>query len=396
MVVHMDFVDHYSVSLLARNSISSLARQKSSIYDPKLQLVATNRNLAPFVINNPVFVPYPPYFFLFMLPLTFLPINWAWLLWTLITVSAIAWSSYFMASQYFKTLFPRVLIIVLIFAAHPTWCSIRLGNPAAWLSPGLALFWIALRDGLSVRAGFSSLMQLIKIQYLPIAGLAGIIVGGKRYFFTLLFFVATLVGLSALLFGSECIRDYPRALEIGDSLQMAGVNVHLFQNIRGTLFLLFDGTKTDLTNILSRLALVAGTVIVGLAWYARRKINFRSQAALEEEPISFELLASISVLVSLLISLHTYKTDYGLVLLPGLWLWVWSAHSKCKLSNFKKRILQAFLLAFPLFSWLFFFFQDFFMYSLRIQPFAIWAAIVLSLATEGLVRDFASKPRLSE
>jgi hypothetical protein len=182
--------------------------------------------------------------------------------------------------------------------------------------------------------------------------------------------IATLLFALALkTVGLSNITSYPQAvLRIDAGKNVSGVCPELMQNLRGALVLV---TQADdqLVHI-GAIVFLAIVIVSGASLFLKRSTKTQT---LDRD---FQIKASVCSLLMLIASPHTHVQDYLLATIPALWLWQVVADRKAPL-------LKALILSFPVMSWLFFVLRPLFMLA-RIQPYFIWALLVIYLALREL------------
>lgn len=366
----VDFVSFYGSGFLARSFVAS---HHGNIYSTADQLTALNAVMSPASMRSSFYVPYPPYFFVLMMPFSCMPLQYSWLLWSGCGLLLTAVASYLFSREYFQGTFSRTLVVLLLLAANPTWWAFRIGNTAVWLIPSLVFSWLYLRRAQPFRAALASAVILFKLQYLPLLLVAGGALGGRRFFFGITALSTCLLLASVAVLGIDNVAAFHQALKVGDSPNVLGVNVHMFQNLRGSLFLWLGWEPESVTSFF-RLIFLGGGAITAWLWLSRRCEQLRNSAC------GIEFVAAISVLIALVTGVHNYKQDYVLALLPCVWLWKWIDAKNDLLPVSTRLGLRGLLLAFPVLSWLFFCGGGLFLRVLKLQPYADWAIIVLALS----------------
>jgi hypothetical protein len=366
-----DFAGFYGCAVLAKRCTKG---EQLNIYDVNVQSQSINQITAPVIAEAPFWIQYPPWFFTLVLPLSYFPITQAWLIWSFLGAVLVAGSVWLLAFGFHKTSFSRVFVMAAVFASYPTWLCFRLGQPALLNFAGLTLFWWLLGRSKFFSAGLSAGILAVKLQYLPLALIVGLIRGRLRFLLGLLSISATLLVLGILTVGWSNIISYPNLLLSRESGQnVSGVTPELMQNFRGALVLI-----TNADDQLVRIAVIGFLLLVifsGAALFLRPPTKARS---IERD---FKIKASICSLLMLIASPHTHVQDYLVATIPALWLWQ-------VISGRSAPLLRTLILAFPVMSWLFYFLRPLFMLA-HIQPFFIWALLVIFLAIKELRRPIA-------
>jgi hypothetical protein len=380
-----DFVNVYNSATLA----AACQKEKVDIYSPSLQAEYFNKLIAPVVPEQPFYLQYPPFLFAMVRPLAFFDMLTAWCVWctlgmALLIASAIYLTRASAAGKIFTAgKFTMAFVIAATVASFPTWLSIKLGQTSLPLVPGLVAFWLFCQKRRYFYAGLASGVVMIKLQYLPPVFIIGFLLGNWPYLggFTLIG-LAMLV-LSILTLGLDNVTHYPQALLKGESSQgVSGVAADQMQNLRGNLTLILGGDNA-LVHIISIAAFALALAFLAFLWWRAGKTWWRKS---QDDPSNsqgtsqFRVLASISTLVMLVVSPHCHTQDYLALVIPCIWLWFEIARLRNNGNTSKSlRILQGLILFFPILGWPFFVLRIFFQLA-KIQPFFLWAVLVIVLA----------------
>jgi hypothetical protein len=379
-----DFLNNYNAALLTRQARNDRA---VNIYDPAVQDRAMQETLtdvhdADWVKQNGIgrnfYFQYPPQFFVLLEPLAFMHARHAWIAWCVLALVLIGLALWRLAADAFDGKFKRAFFVTATLSSFPAWYSVRLGQPSLYQLPAIIAFWLLLRQQKYFFAGLLSAVFLIKIQYAPPLFLVGALSGRLRYLAGLTLSAAVLTGYSAIVLGAKNLIAYPQALLYGETgKNVTGVAADQMQNLRGELFLLMPHAD----KLISTLT-IAGFVLmlVALAWLWL--VPFRTNGTQNK----FELFAAITTLLMLVFSLHAHMQDYLYVSLACAWIYKWSQANQAQSTQQKQRLLLILLVAFPALSWIFFLLHPVFG-LLRIQPFFLWAIVVLAVLLPQTLRD---------
>jgi hypothetical protein len=357
-----DFVAFYNGSVLARDCTAS----GINIYDPAVQAESLARIIAPVKAESSLALQYPPWFFALLTPLSLVDLKTAWYCWSLLGLAVFVAALCYLASG-LTTRFEKAFFVVAALASFPAWFTVKLGQTSLFLFAIFTAFWCLLRGGRLFWSGVCAGLLLIKLQYAPLAVIAGLAAGRLRFVSGLAVSGALLLALSFFAVGWDNLLRFPAALVGGEMAgTTAGLSPEMMQNFRGALVLAGFG-DTSAVKLLSSAALlvVAGAVL--FAW-----LSFSKRARRPEE---FEVMAGITTLLILIFSLHTHMQDYVLVALPAVWLWP----ARWRAKGARAAWLSRLLVFFPCLSWLFFLLTVLFLY-VRVQPFFILSFAILSLS----------------
>jgi len=359
-----DFAVFYNAARLTKINCSE---RKLNVYSPKEQELGLREVTAPVVPELPLLAIYPPYFFAMVAPLSLVPLNIAWFFWCFCgAVSALAAIWYSSRSDCWRSFFSRYVLFVAIFASFPCWLSFKLGQVSLFLPAGLTLFWYLIRQRRFALAGLVSVACILKVQYLPMLAVAGLVRGRLRYVLGAGATMLALLCLSYFVLGLDNMLSFPEAVRYNETAHAAGgVSPHMMQNFRGMLTLIV-GEDNALVHMLSMGLFVLAFVCVGALWWSLRKHSVDSQA--------FRLGAAATIIILLIASPHTHTQDYFALVPAAIWLWEGTADDASKAAKW----VRGLLLALPFLSWSFFMTQ-FIWFLLRLQPLLLWACVLLCL-----------------
>ncbi|HEY9870323.1 MAG TPA: glycosyltransferase family 87 protein [Candidatus Obscuribacterales bacterium] len=370
-----DFVNSYNAALLAGRA----GRDGVAIYDPKVQAESLARLVHPVVPELPFYLQYPPYFWVIMRPLAWFDLTGAWLAYCLVTGLFLLAALFVLVARKLDGQAARAMAMAAVLASYPAWLSFRLGQVSLLVFPLLALYWIMLASRRSGWAGAAAAIMCIKLQYAPVLLVVGVIVGRLGFLTGFASTMLTMVAVSIVTLGWANVSVYPSALLAGEtSARVSGVQAVLMQNVRGALELVTGGGGNLVTGT-SVLALVVVAIWVACVWL--RIVRSGRDAA------AFEQGASLTTLALLVSSLHTHVQDYLMAAIPCLWLYASSSSANGIWREGK--VLRALIIAFPALSWVFFLLTPLFLLA-RIQPYFLWAVVVMYLAYRLLERRLKS------
>lgn len=377
-----DFANHYNAGLLAAKCL----QEKIDIYNIDVQNESLKKLVAPIVPEQPFYLQYPPYFFLMAMPMAFMPMSLAWMLWNILGIGLSVWSLLVLAkliqldpppvssknNNQNETSFPEaqsflknnkgaILFTAFIFSSYPAWLSAEIGQTSLYLLPAAALLVILLKKERYILSGIAGGLLMIKLQYAPIFFVAGLIAGRFRFLLGWIICMSTLLLSSVAVLGPENVMHYPQALLSGETGRaVSGVSSFMMQNLRGELTLSFSDE-----DLLRRIVITffgLGTLLCSLlTWNNCRDIKSKN----------FDIAFAIILMIALVCSPHTHVQDYLLLGLSALLLW---KYVQDPLSN-NTAIVRNMLIAFAPISWLFFYTQPLF-FIVRIQLFFFYLVIL--------------------
>jgi hypothetical protein len=302
--VAADFTSFYTGFYLVR------VGEGVNLYDPTLQSLYQKEFMGGMTFEGGVLLfPNPPFVAIAFSPISFLPLNTAFYLWTLIQFALLFW---FMWRQ--KHLFlhwekyERLVLMLTFLAFWPLTNSFLLGQFSLFLLICLVELYISMKSSRLTKAGIWLALMAVKPQTLLIPGMTTL---NKRY--ARVAATALLVGLglfiaSSIILGLQPWADYLESLKaLGSYFNQFGVNPGAEYTLRGVLANILGNSQGDLTNVLSLLLLILGMVLVWLLW---------SKGISQDQP-RFILYFAFTILLSVILSLHLNPHDALMLVLPA-------------------------------------------------------------------------------
>lgn len=361
-----DFVNMYSAATLARRCVQG---EKVPVYDIQVQEASVKELTKPVVAELPFYFQYPPYTFALALPLSLVPILYAWLCWNVLGLGLSAWALWAVAKDTFKTPFTRTFAMVGVFSSMPAWVSVWLGQPSLFACAGVTGFFLCLWRKRPYLAAVCTIPVLVKMQYLPVIGLIGAITLGVPYVLTVGALLGALLVLAVAVLGIDNVSAFPHALSQETASAVSGVAAEVMQNLRGFLTLVLPQSP-DVVRVVCLIAYAAGTIAIAYMWYSmKRKGTLKTF-----DGVAFA--ASMTTLVMLMTSVHTHRQDYLLTAAPCIWLYMLAK----KFSDRKgTRAVRILIVSFPFASWLYFILHPL-LVMIYIQPFFFWALTLAAIS----------------
>lgn len=308
-----DFTSFYTAAHIIR------AGEGANLYDFETQARFQDAWLRPhgWVFKDGLMVYiYPPFFALFFLPLTFLPLGWAFHVWNLVSA--------FLLFAAIRTLIGSggcsrfghpALIILIVVSFFPVFEVFNKGQSTFLLLYLLAVFYRQFRRGRDLPAGIALGLGLIKPQLTLLFLLWAITRKSWRMVAAFFATALALAATSLAIVGPGGIWQY--LLLSRTAMSWDGPYSFLpaiMPNLRGTLFRInrllgwlgLDDLSARNTLILS---LIATGIVVGLLIYCRRW-GGRDDSA-------FDLNFTLILLASLVVTPYVYNHDLALTLLAG-------------------------------------------------------------------------------
>lgn len=255
--------------------------------------------------------------------------------------------------------------LVLALVSYPTWLVLTSSPPIYLLVPILlAAFWILIRRGQFLGAGLITGLCLVKLEYVPMLLISGLILGRLRYL------AGFVVSLAALYFASQQIPWVSSTFNMPPGLApllSGGLTANLMQSFSGLLVLLLGDSYEVQMASLAVYALL--TVCVAELWWRLQKFPLSDTKYLKA--------SAVTILFMLIGSPHTFAADYIAVVPAAVWLWQATAND----TRDSAGTIRKMIIAFPILSWIFFIAQPIFL-MLRLPPYFLWATsvVVLTLA----------------
>lgn len=357
-----DFVIFYSAGILARQCLTSPVK----IYDVAVQDKLQRELVAPVEAEQTFYNQNTPLLFVLFIPFSIMSMANAYVAWT--SISAVMAFLMLRASilPSFSSAFAKLTAITAFFGTYPVWVSFRLGQTSLFLFPVLVAFWMFLKQGRFVQAGAVASLVMMKPQYFPMIIAVGVALGGLKFLASAVVASFVLLAISTLIVGWQNILEFPHAIVNHElSSNVIGVHAGSMQNIRGMLVLLL-GEDTRTVHYISAAFALLAVAAMFLVW---------KRCSVKDNPMRFDLLASITVLVMLITSLHAHIQDYIIAMLPCAWLFIIAGQPEV-LSRKKAMLVKTLVISFTIVSWIFFLFL-FVFHLIKIQPFALWAITML-------------------
>ncbi|MBX9686636.1 MAG: DUF2029 domain-containing protein [Candidatus Obscuribacterales bacterium] len=357
-----DFANFYNAATLA----AACLQKSVNVYDISVQNESLKALIAPVVPEQPFYMQYPPCLFVFVFPLSLFTIQWAWFLWVLVGVIAGGIGLYLLCRKLLnQSRNTALLSVALAYSSYPAWLSVELGQTSLYLFVGTAFMLYFLQEKKAFKAGLTSALLMVKLQYTPVLLLFGLICGRLPFFAGSFCAFVVLTILSAMLLGLHNLTSFPQAILSNETGQaVSGVSSFLMQNLRGELVLLMQSDGKTV------LYIVIGFFVLALAATA-----YLAQEAYKNNSLKvFNPAAALTIIIALISSPHTHMQDYILFSIAAFFLLQFLEEQKgnSAAATLSRSIIYASL---PL-SWLLFILQDF-MAMLKIQSYFILSLMLL-------------------
>lgn len=293
-----DFSNCYTAGQMSRSA------DRYRVYDPQVQLAWMNKLIAPARLADPFYNQMIPSYFAFMAPLTVFSPEVAYVLWCAFSVSfAVALMVLFLR-RFTAWSKPQIALFCLLCVwSLPSAICLRLGQ-TVWVVCGFFFLYAwALFSKKDVIAGIALGLAMFKPQLVPALAMSAVGLGRGK---TILAAIATqslLLLIAGFVIGFDNVINYPHIVAHAETTA-AGVAPERMTSFRAILTMAF-GPATAIP--LSALLWAVSLVISAALWYDGRN---RSEAAQR-------WLLAITVLLSLLFTMHSHPFDLVLLALPA-------------------------------------------------------------------------------
>jgi hypothetical protein len=304
LFVRADFTSLYNSFVKMR------AGNVGKIFELNLQSIYQHGILGGINLEGGVYpLQYPPIISFFYSPLSFLPFNIAFIIWTLVELGLLIWLIYLLNqifSDWSKN--ERLVLIITILAFFPLAHTILTGQFSLFLLICLVQVYISMKNAKPVNAGIWMALLLIKPQIVLIPSVMTL---NKRFWrgavSAILTFI-TLLFLSSLLFGLEpWIKYFQLLVNMNINFGNYAFHPELEYTLKGILSRILVNSQTDTINLLSNVALLLGMVFVLYLWFQGIPLNTPR----------FKLYFAFTITISVFLSLHMYSYDDLILVLPA-------------------------------------------------------------------------------
>lgn len=361
-LVFSDFVNCYWSGQLTRSDL------RNQIYNATVQLEAFNRLIAPAHVDKVCVIQYPPMFFLFMAPMTVLPMNLAFMAWCLISIGFGFWGLSAIlqdSGRYSRRQKALFLLSVCVFL--PAWMTIRMGQLAWWVVALAAAFYLCWKRTSDIACGVILAISTVKPQYTPFLALPAL--GAQRWkvLIAAAVFEAVLLGACILTFGWDNVVSYPSFLMHAESSSAyAGVHPEKMVSLRGLLSSFLP------QSVVLPVSFVALSASLSLLWVWH--------AASKGDKLLLPWAMGLTVVSALVVNPHVHFYDCLLLsVAAGLTLPTVNLFAAVKLQPVSLRVWTTLLLLYPILSCGLFVYWDVFRQwsESSINPFALLNLVLL-------------------
>jgi hypothetical protein len=301
-----------------------------SLYDLSLQAQVQQALLAPhgWAFQDGLLpYPYPPVLALIFIPLSFLPLAWAFPAWNLINVALIfACVTLLLRHQRRHSSRDLVLASLVVFAFFPVFQALFVGQSSPLVLFALTLTYLALKSERDYLAGVTLGLGLVKPQFFLV--IAAILLFRRRWRTVFAFGVTALVLLliSYAMVSMDGLLSYLDLIrEMSTWNGVYGMDPTIMANVRGTVYRAGDLYHAWFGTELSPALLGTITLLLSLPVFAWLLYIWEGQW--NPAPPEFELQFGLTVLAALLLSPHLHGHDLILLVLVGFLLLSFFTHS---------------------------------------------------------------------
>jgi len=369
-----DFTAFYTGLIIVRDNLGTSLFNfdlQSALQQNILEGKSFKDGLLPFV--------WPPHSFPVFIPLAWLSLKNAFLVFSFLQFIALIIIAYF-TKKILQDYILEVIIlsIVLLTSLFPIYYTFILGNHSLFILLSISGCYYSLKKGKDFYAGAWLALGTIKPQ-LILMPVVMLIVGKKwkamgGFVLTVLPFMI----MSTYMLGWKVWLEYLSVLrEAAQYSNFMGFYPSAMYNLKGTLYSSIGSHRWDLIILMSTIGLLFGLIFTLLLWYKK----FDTQSS------DFELRFALTVLLGLFFSPHLYGHDFVLVFAALLFLIVYAGNNSGSLSLVK---------LFSVFPLLFFATEIVFKINVGIRFPTLMMIIMMVWISWKLFKDHRADARLEE
>jgi len=305
-----DFTALYTGGAIVRDGLGA------RLYDAALQASYQQQILEGRSFKDGVlFYNYPPHAVFLFVPLSYLPLSTAYLVWTGIQVGLLIWSLLLLRRIVREwPLYAQWLLYSAVLALHPLLSTILLGSFTLVVLVSLLQFYLALKDAREVQGGLWLFVGIVKLQNILLPGL--MLLGGRRWRAIL-----GAIGVGGLAFViSSVLLVWHTWLDFFNLLRQAagffglyGIDPSAMYNFKGTLTLILGNDQAEVINAMSWVALMLVAAFVLWLWHSPWRVD---------NP-DFELRVALTLLLGMLFAPHLNPQDGLMLIVPALLFYVY-------------------------------------------------------------------------
>lgn len=311
---HGDDVKFSDFMLWYQAGCMAVSEDSHKIYDADT-ILKWNQKVSGFDVPKPLPVPYPPWFFVIMAPLSLLPIRGAYAVWAFITIAATAFTLYyFLAGLGFEKK-KRFLFILAVLVSQPFWYQIRTGQTSFITICGACLYFLGVLFENQKQAGFFLGLTALKLQHTAVFGLVSLLRGMWKAAAISVVVALSINLLAAIILGFDSIANYIGIVLSADAAtttsgrEWGGGSEWNMENIRGfaTRYLPDQSVRP-----VSWSFFAAG---VGMIIFLIRKAG--SEPDIEVRRLRMRWALALVVVINMIVSPHIHVYDHWILAIPA-------------------------------------------------------------------------------
>ena len=301
--MYSDFIAFFTAAKMVASGVAS------QLYNLDIQASFQQKIIYPY---RHELLPYfhPPFQIIAWLPLTIMPVRWAYWLWVIISlgiiiVSLIALNSYFRP----KLREDQLIMWLTCFSFLPVVATFFLGQDSAISLLIFSLAFLYIKKGKEGKAGAILALNLFKPHLVSVISI--ILLFKRRWKALGCFFLVALflTSLSLFMVGWQGVIDYIKLIsEVVRWENQYGVSPSGMHNLRAFFYLIFGSDQRELLICSLILTTLGFLLLLFLIW----KDEWRPFSHL------FDLKFSLLIMVTILISPHLNTHDLTLWVIPGV------------------------------------------------------------------------------
>jgi hypothetical protein len=375
-----DFVHFYVMAKIA------LSTDREKAYEVPVQQVWMDTLIAPLKTDKVFFVQCMPTMFALSAPLGFLPMDMAYIAWTLVcTIFGIIALYLLLKHKQFNNR-DKCLFTLGALASLPSFMCLQLGEIAwAYLAVIIALFYFSWIKPNSLISGLMLALTSIKPHYTLFFAVPYLV--GKRWLILIWAFIfeCLLLVLTSFFVGWQNIINYPKiVLALDASKEIGGVHAEHMVSMRSLLTSLLPEA---IALKAAFLLMLLGLLFCFFLWH--KILKKENPSNLNQNPnqkLAWGL--AISILLCLLLSPHTHLYDCLMLILPiALTISSISLYQTSKIENNSLKTWTFLSLLYPLLSAIIFILWEYVSgFKENPIPFIIWHLAMLICACIYLFR----------
>jgi len=256
----------------------------------------------------------PPHVALLFAPLGFLPLDKAYLVWSVLQLGLLVWLClalwrHLQAEGVSRM--TRLLVVSGVAALPSVGSTLLLGAFSTLMLLGSLQFALALRRDDDRVAGLGILLLTLKPQAAVVPGLMVFAARRWKAMGALLSGGVVILAVTSAWLGGDAWLAFSGALArtFGADASL-GVSAPSMDNLKGLLVSLFGESLMPVVNAVSLAAFIVSLLIVLWLWSGERS-----------RAMDFDLRMAITLLLGILFNLHVHSQDGVLLVVPALLFW---------------------------------------------------------------------------